>query len=58
MRLAEIYSEDFDIGELTVLPTELKSFVNRARRTPDFLGCTELGKVAEIIVKTTLNTFY
>ena len=56
MRLAEIYAKDFDIG--TVLPTELKSFVNCARRTPDFLGCTELGKVAEIMVKTNMNTSY
>ncbi|XP_039805170.1 uncharacterized protein LOC120669495 [Panicum virgatum] len=54
----EIYAEDFDIGDLTVLPNELKSFVNRARRTPEFLGCTELGKVAEIMVKTNMNTSY
>ena len=58
MRLAEIYDEDFDIGELTLLPNQLKSFVNRARRTPDFLGCNELGKVAEIMVKTNMNTSY
>jgi len=58
VRLAEIYAEDFDIGDLTVLPNELKSFVNRARRTPEFLGCTELGKVAEIMVKTNMNTSY
>ena len=57
-RLAEIYAEDFDIGDLTVLPNELKSFVNRARRTPELLGCTELGKVAEIMVKTNMNTSY
>jgi len=58
VRLAEIYAEDFDIGDLTVLPNELKSFVNRARRTPEFLGCTELGKVAEIMVKTNMDTSY
>ena len=58
MRFAEIYAKDFDIGDLTVLPNELKSFVNRARRTPEFLGCTELGKVAEIMVKTNMNTSY
>src|SRR6185312_17221518 len=58
VRLAEIYAEDFDVGDLAVLPTELKSFVNRARRTPDFLGCNELGKVAEIMVKTNMNTSY
>ncbi|KAG2630344.1 hypothetical protein PVAP13_3KG475101 [Panicum virgatum] len=58
MRLAEIYAEDFDIGELALLPNHLKSFVNRARRTQEFLGCSELGKVAEIMVKTTMNTSY
>ncbi|KAG2574030.1 hypothetical protein PVAP13_7KG294901 [Panicum virgatum] len=58
MRLAEIYAEDFDIGELTLLPNQLKSFVNRARRTQEFLGCSEHGKVAEIMVKTTMNTSY
>ena len=42
VRLAEIYTEDFDIGDLAVLPTKPKSFINRARRTPDFFGCIEL----------------
>jgi hypothetical protein len=32
--------------------------VNRARRTPDFLGCTELGKVIEIMVKNNMHTSY
>ena len=58
VRLAEIYAEDFDIGDLTVLPTQLRAFVNRARRTQEFLGCTELGKVAEIMVKTNMDTSY
>ena len=58
VRLAEIYADDFDIGELAVLPNHLTQFVNRARRTPDFLGCTELGKVAEIMVKTKMHTSY
>jgi hypothetical protein len=58
VRLAKIYAGDFDIGELTVLPNQLRQFVNRARRTPDFLGCTELGKVAEIIVKNNMHTSY
>ena len=58
VRLAEIYADDFDIGELAVLPNHLTQFVNRARRTPDFLGCTELGKVAEIMVKTNMDTSY
>jgi hypothetical protein len=58
VRLAEIYAEDFDIGELVVLPSHLRQFVNRARRTPEFLGCTELEKVAEIMVKTNMHTSY
>ncbi|XP_066392160.1 uncharacterized protein [Miscanthus floridulus] len=58
VRLAEIYADDFDIGELAVLPNHLTQFVNRARRTPNFLGCTELGKVAEIMVKTKMHTSY
>ena len=58
MRLAEIYVDDFDIGDLTVLPNQLRQFINRARRTPDFLGCTELGKVAEIMVKTKMHESY
>jgi len=58
VRLAEIYAEDFDISELAVLPNQLRQFVNRARRTPEFLGCTELGKVAEIMVKTKMHESY
>jgi hypothetical protein len=58
VRLAEIYAEDFNIGELAVLPNHLRQFVNRARKTPDFLGCTELVKVAEIMVKTNMHTSY
>ncbi|CAD6262070.1 unnamed protein product [Miscanthus lutarioriparius] len=58
VRLAEIYADDFDIGELAVLPNHLTQFVNRARRTLDFLGCTELGKVAEIMVKTKMHISY
>ncbi|CAD6250978.1 unnamed protein product [Miscanthus lutarioriparius] len=58
VRLAEIYAKDFDMGDLTILPNQLKQFVNRARRTPEFLGCTELGKVAEIMVKTNMHTSY
>jgi hypothetical protein len=58
VRLAEIYAEDFDIGDLAILPNKLRQFVNRARRTLDFLGCTELGKVAEIMVKNNMHTSY
>ncbi|XP_066311085.1 uncharacterized protein [Miscanthus floridulus] len=58
VRLAEIYAEDFDIGDLIVLPNQLRQFINRARRTPNFLGCTELEKVAEIIVKNNMHTSY
>ncbi|CAD6256554.1 unnamed protein product [Miscanthus lutarioriparius] len=58
VRLAEIYAEDFDIGDLIVLPNQLRQFINRARRTSDFVGCTELGKVAEIMVKNNMHTSY
>jgi hypothetical protein len=58
VRLAEIYAEDFDIGDLAILPNKLRQFVNHARRTIDFLGCTELGKVAEIMVKNNMHTSY
>jgi hypothetical protein len=58
VRLAEIYAEDFDVSDLVRLPAQLRGFINRARRTPDFLGCTELGKVAEIMVKTNMKASY
>jgi hypothetical protein len=58
VRPAEIYAEDFDIGELTVLPNQLRQFVNCARKTLDFLGCTELGKVTELMVKNNMHTSY
>jgi hypothetical protein len=58
VKLAEIYADDFNIGDLAVLPTQLRQFVSRARRTPDFLGCTELGNVAEIMVNTKMHTSY
>ena len=45
VRLAEIYAEDFDIGDLTVLPIELESFINRARRTPISLDVLNLEKL-------------
>jgi hypothetical protein len=49
---------DFDIGDLTILPTKLRAFVNHARRTQELLGCTKLGKVAKIMVKTNMDTSY
>ncbi|XP_021306096.1 uncharacterized protein LOC110431360 isoform X2 [Sorghum bicolor] len=58
VRLAEIYAADFDVGDLARLPAQLRGFANRARKSPDFLGCTELGKVAEIMVKTNMKTSY
>jgi hypothetical protein len=54
VRLAKIYATDFDVGDL-LLPSQLRGFVSRARRTQEFLGCTELGKVAKI---TKMNTSY
>jgi hypothetical protein len=58
MRHAKIYAADFDVGDLLLLPNQLRGFVSRARRTQEFLGCTELGKVAEMMVKTKMNTSY
>jgi hypothetical protein len=58
VRLAEIYAVDLDVGDLLLLPGQLRGFVSRARRTQEFLGCTELGKVAEMMVKTKMNTSY
>ena len=58
VRLAEIYAEDFDIGDLIDLANQLRQFINHARRTPDFLGCTELRKVVEIMVKNNMHTSY
>ena len=58
MRLAEIYAEDFNVADLLLLPGQLKDFINRARRTQNFSGCTEFSKVAEIMVKKTMHTFY
>jgi len=48
---------EFDVGDL-LFPNQLRAFDSCARRTQDFLGCTELGKVTEIIVKTQMNTSY
>jgi uncharacterized protein YoxC len=56
--LAEIYADDFDIGDLAILPNHLRQFVNCAKRTLEFLGCAELGKVAEFMVKTRMHTSY
>jgi len=58
VRLAEIYAEDFDVSHLAVLPSQLKAFHQHAKRNREFFGCTELSKVAEIMVKTTMNTSY
>jgi hypothetical protein len=55
--LADIYAEDFDVGDLSLLPNR-RQFVNCARRTPNVLGCTELGKVAELMVKTSMHNYY
>jgi hypothetical protein len=55
---AEINAEDFHIGDLSILPNQLRQFINRARRTPDFFGCTELGKVSELMVKTGMHNNY
>ncbi|KAG2622341.1 hypothetical protein PVAP13_3NG269500 [Panicum virgatum] len=58
VRLAEIYAEDFNVADLLLLPGQLKDFINRARRTQSFSGCTEFSKVTEIMVKKTMHTSY
>ncbi|KAJ1298816.1 hypothetical protein BS78_01G482600 [Paspalum vaginatum] len=51
VKLAEMYAEDYNIGELLLLPRQLKEFHSRVKRSSEFLGCSELPKVAEIMVK-------
>jgi len=58
VKLAEIYAEDFDIAEIAILPSELRGFVGRARRNQEFLGCTELSQVSEIMVKIGMHKSY
>jgi hypothetical protein len=58
VKLAEIYAQDFHIGDLALLPRELIDFVGRARRSQQFLGCTELSRVSEIMVKDGMHTSY
>ena len=58
VRLAEIYAEDFNVADLLLLPGQLKDFITRVKRNSDFLACTELPKVAEIMVKTRMNKSY
>ena len=58
VRLAEIYVEDFNVANLMLLPGQLKDFITRVKRNSSFLGCTELPKVAEIMVKTGMNKSY
>jgi hypothetical protein len=42
VRLAEIYYEDFDIGDLHALPTQYEVFINCTKSTLEFLSCAEL----------------
>ena len=58
VRLAEIYAQDFDVGHILVLPNQLRECHLRVKRNKEFLGCTELSKVAEIMVKTNMNKSY
>src|SRR6266540_7424696 len=58
VRLAEIYAQDFYVADLLLLPGQLKDFMCRVRRSNEFLGCSELPKVAEIMIKTGMNRSY
>ncbi|KAJ1276093.1 hypothetical protein BS78_05G187800 [Paspalum vaginatum] len=44
-------AEDFNIGEIALLPSQLKDFIRRVRRSKEFLGCIELLRCSEIMVK-------
>jgi len=48
---------DFGVGNL-LLPNQLRAFVSRARKTKDFLGSMEIGKVAKMMDKTQMNISY
>jgi len=58
VRLAEIYAEDFDIGHIALLPSQLRGFIGRVRRSQEFLGCTELPQCAEIMVRKGMHRSY
>ncbi|KAJ1282880.1 hypothetical protein BS78_03G085400 [Paspalum vaginatum] len=58
VKLAEMYAEDYNIDELLVLPRQLKEVHSRVKRSSEFLGCSELPKVAEIMVKKGMNMSY
>ncbi|KAL6634436.1 hypothetical protein ACP70R_027107 [Stipagrostis hirtigluma subsp. patula] len=58
VRLAEIYAEDFMVGDLFLLRSQLHSFIGNVRRSQEFLGCRDLATVAEIMVKTGKHNSY
>jgi hypothetical protein len=58
VRLAEIYAEDFLVGDLMLLRTQLGNFISNVRRSKEFLGCKDLAKVAELMVQTGKNRTY
>ncbi|KAJ1265531.1 hypothetical protein BS78_08G082600 [Paspalum vaginatum] len=58
IRLVEIYAEDFNIREIALLPSQLKDFITRVRRSQEFLGCTELPRCAEIMVQAGMHRSY
>ncbi len=58
LKLAEIYVEDFLVGDLMLLWTQLRHFISNVRRTKEFLGCKDLAKVAELMVQIGKNRTY
>ena len=48
VRFAEIYAVDFDVGDLLLLPGQLRGFVSRARRTQDFLDVQSLERLLKL----------
>lgn len=58
VRLAEIYSQDFLVGDLMLLRPQLANFITNIRRAKEFVGCKDLAKVAELMVQTGKNKTY
>jgi hypothetical protein len=58
VRLAEIYAEDFYIGDISLVRNQLRDFIGRVRRNKHFLGCTELSQVSEIMARLGMHNAY
>ena len=52
LRLAEIYADDFTIGDRILLRTQLQNYILNVRRSVEFRGCRDLARLAEKMVET------